>query len=170
MNCKLLGITLSFLLIMSGSTTILTAQEKTEAPKATPPVPVAKSFLEQEQAFLAPMSEFLKNIKPRTFAKRLPRFFNDVDITKNQKAEIYRIQKEYNDVTAILLARINQLNNECNQKMTSVLTEEQKKTYQKLVDEDKAKKDKTKAEKDKAKAEKDKAKQTKDKPAEQATK
>jgi hypothetical protein len=72
---------------------------------------------------------------------RLPNYYADV-VTEKQRDEIYKIQEEYKPKIDALKAQLEALNKEMNEKITAVLTADQKKKIEDAATAAKAKRGK----------------------------
>lgn len=110
------------------------AVEPAPAPESAPavepaPAPVANpaAVLEMERAAKAKTPElFDKLASDKTFSRRIPNYWNTLNLTKRQKNAIYALQLEYFTEIAQLQARIERLEAERNARYREILTAKQK--------------------------------------------
>lgn len=100
------------------------------APEPAPaPAPVVNpaAVLEMERAAKAKTPEiFDKLASDKTFSRRIPNYWNTLNLTKRQKNAIYALQLEYFTEIALLQARIERLEAERNLRYREILTAKQK--------------------------------------------
>lgn len=104
------------------------APEPEPAP-APAPAPVANpaAVLEMERAAKAKTPEiFDKLASDKTFSRRIPNYWNTLNLTKRQKNAVYALQLEYFTEIALLQARIERLEAERNLRYREILTAKQK--------------------------------------------
>lgn len=108
------------------------ASEPAPAPAPAPepaPAPVVNpaAVLEMERAAKAKTPElFDKLTSDKTFSRRIPNYWNTLNLTKRQKNAIYALQLEYFTEIALLQARIERLEAERNLRYREILTAKQK--------------------------------------------
>lgn len=100
-----------------------------EPEPAPAPAPVVNpaAVLEMERAAKAKTPEiFDKLASDKTFSRRIPNYWNALNLTKRQKNAIYALQLEYFTEIAMLQARIERLEAERNLRYREILTAKQK--------------------------------------------
>lgn len=106
------------------------ASEPAPTPEPAPaPAPVVNPavVLEMERAAKAKTPElFDKLASDKTFSRRIPNYWNTLNLTKRQKNAIYALQLEYFTEIALLQARIERLEAERNLRYREILTAKQK--------------------------------------------
>lgn len=106
------------------------APAEAPAPEPAPaPAPVVNpaAVLEMERAAKAKTPEiFDKLASDKTFSRRIPNYWNTLNLTKRQKNAIYALQLEYFTEIALLQARIERLEAERNLRYREILTAKQK--------------------------------------------
>lgn len=104
------------------------ASEPAPAPESAPaPVANPAAVLEMERAAKTKTPElFDKLASDKTFSRRIPNYWNALNLTKRQKTAIYALQLEYFTEIAQLQARIERLEAERNARYREILTAKQK--------------------------------------------
>jgi hypothetical protein len=104
------------------------------APTAEPapapaPAPNPAAVLEMERAAKAKTPEIFEKLAfDKTFSRRIPNYWNTLQLTKRQKNEIYALQLEYFTEIIQLQARIERLVAERDARYREVLTPKQRET------------------------------------------
>ncbi len=137
-SCLLSAVFIVFVANFEGDVVRLYAQDapnvEAPAPESAPavepaPAPVANpaAVLEMERAAKAKTPElFDKLASDKTFSRRIPNYWNTLNLTKRQKNAIYALQLEYFTEIAQLQARIERLEAERNARYREILTAKQK--------------------------------------------
>lgn len=137
-SCLLSAIFIVFVANFEGDVVRLYAQDapnvEAPAPDSAPapesaPAPVANpaAVLEMERAAKTKTPElFDKLASDKTFSRRIPNYWNALNLTKRQKTAIYALQLEYFTEIAQLQARIERLEAERNARYREILTAKQK--------------------------------------------
>ncbi len=132
---------------VDGVATLAFAQDETnaEAPAANPepapaPAPNPAAVLEMERAAKAKTPEiFEKLVLDKPFSRRIPNYWNAINLTKRQKDAIYALQEEYFAEIIQLQARVARLEAERDARYREVLTPKQRETLDaKLVEVEKS--------------------------------
>jgi len=118
------------------------------APEAAP-APAAPDFLAQEQAARAASPDLFKDLTiTEKYVKRLPTYWTKLKVVKRQTREAYAIQEQYFAEIAQLKARIERLEKERDAKYRALLSENQRATYDGMVQAAQAKLDAKRAQKE----------------------
>ena len=112
-------------------------ETQTENPEAQPadPASVGSSVLQLEEAASQKEQAVRQGITIKKFRRQLPKYYRTLNLTEEQINTIYSLQQNYYPVLAFLRARIERLEQERNQKILDVLTEEQKQKLQQKTEE-----------------------------------